>query len=312
MARETVLVVEDDPNIARLLHISLAQQGYHVLLATRGEQALEICREQHVDIIVLDIRLPDISGHEVGVALRAAPQTQSIPIIVLTAFTERQDKLDTYRLVRAEHFIGKPFDIEELISVIDIHLEAARRKAQHHPVTELPTGELVNNHLRRLLITTDWRLGMIRINGFEVFTQRYGSVVGENVLKSTARILLDAVRDYGDVQDFIGQLGVGPYFVVISGPPTLRRVLDELINNFTRDIKLHYDYKDRRQGYLEVTGPENNLQRHQLMALSIAILSPDNGPFRDIRELTETGERLLKEAITASNQRMGSVIIDRV
>ena len=310
MTKETILVVEDDTNIARLLEVSLRESGYNVLMALRGEHALEICREHHVDLIVLDIRLPDISGYEVGVALRQAPQTESIPIIVLTAFTERQDKLDAYRLVRAEQFLGKPFDVEELLSVIRVHLDRSQRQAQYHPITDLPTGELLNDQLRGLLPRTDWTMALLRINGFESFTQYYGAVVGENVLKFTAHCLRDAVQAEGDTSAFVGQMVVGPYFVLISQPTLIETVAAHVISVFDRDIRLHYDYRDRARGFIEISDVSGTPHRYPQMTLSVAVLSAFDGPFRDIRELTESGERLLQEALfVAKDRQPGSAIV---
>jgi DNA-binding response OmpR family regulator len=284
MAREqdTILVVEDDPTIARLLEIHLGKSGYHVLIASRGHEALAICRATPPDLIVLDVRLPDISGYEVGTALRAAPDTHNIPIVVLTAFSERANRLTAHNLVRADYFLGKPFDIEELSSVIRNQLSEGRRKGQFHPVTNLPTGELVNSQLRMLLATSGWTLALIRINGFEHFTQHYGVVVGEDVLKFTALLLCDVVQQRGDPSDFVGQLVVGPYFVIISLPEQIDTLVSELTSRFDADIKLHYDYHDLQSG----CAPG--------MVLAVAIVGSNECAFADIRELTAAAEARLR------------------
>ncbi len=279
--QDTILIVEDDPTIGRLLEIHLAKEGYGVMRATRGREALEICQATPPDLIVLDVRLPDISGYEVGMALRAAPDTQNIPIVVLTAFSERSSRLTAHNLLRADYFLGKPFDIEELSSVIRNQLSEGRRRGQFHPVTNLPTGELVNAQLRELLSAERWTLALIRINGFEQFTQHYGVVVGEDVLKFTALLLCDVVRKYGEPGDFVGQMVVGPYFMIISRPDQIEAIAAELTARFDADVKLHYGYRDIQAG----SAPE--------MALSVAVVSADDGPFADIRQLTETAEALL-------------------
>ncbi|RRR68942.1 MAG: response regulator [Candidatus Viridilinea halotolerans] len=283
MAREqdTILVVEDDPTIARLLEIHLGKTGYNVLLATRGQEALTICRTTPPDLIVLDVRLPDISGYEVGMALRSAPDTQNIPIVVLTAFGERANRLNAHNLVRADYFLGKPFDIEELSSVIRNQLSSGRRRGQFHPVTNLPTGELVNTQLRELLTSSGWIMALIRINGFEHFTQHYGVVVGEDVLKFTALLLCDIVEQRGDHDDFVGQLVVGPYFVIISMPDRIQAITSEMTRRFTADVKLYYDYQDLQLG------------RAPAMNLLVATVSDQDGTFADIRELTAAAEARL-------------------
>lgn len=297
--RDTILVVEDDPTIARLLEIHLTKEGYTVLLAGRGREALEVCRATPPDLIVLDVRLPDISGYEVGMALRAAPDTQNIPIVVLTAFSERANRLTAHNLVRADYFLGKPFDIEELSSVIRNQLSEGRRKGHYHPITNLPTGELVNMRLRELLASPEWTLALIRINGFEQFTQHYGVVVGEDVLKFTALLLCDVVRQHGDAGDFVGQMVVGAYFVIISLPARIEAIASDLTARFDADIKLHYGYRDIQLG----RAPE--------MALSVAVVTSDDGPFADIRQLTEAAEALLPHSTGPSEDARRSTVIRR-
>jgi DNA-binding response OmpR family regulator len=298
-ANDKILIVEDDPAISRLLELYLAEKGYNVLTASRGRQALEICRATPPDLIVLDVRLPDISGYDVGIALRSSPETQNIPIVILTAYHERTDRLIAHNVVRADYFLNKPFDIEEVYSVIRNQLSEGRRKGHYHPITNLPTGELVNARLRELLASSGWTMAMIRIHGFEQFTQLYGVVVGEDVLKFTALLLCEVVRRHSDPDDFVGQMVVGPYFIVISPPARIEAVAAELTRRFDADIKLHYGYRDIQQG------------RAPQMALSVAVLSDADGPFSDIRELTEAAETLLLQSPQAADGSRRSAITRR-
>jgi DNA-binding response OmpR family regulator len=281
--QDRILIIEDEAQIARLLELYFHGRGYQVQVAGRGAEALAICRANPPDLIILDVRLPDMSGYDVGIALRAAPDTRNIPIVVLTAHHERQDRMIAHDVVHADYFLRKPFDIEEVHAIVRNQLTTKRQRSQYHPITNLATGELVNNQLRRLLTSSGWTLALIRINGFESFTQFYGVVVGENVLKFTALLLSDVVAQYGDPDDFMGQLVVGPYFVIISTPERIEAIAHDLISRFDADIPLHYDYRDRTGG------------RVPPLSLSIGVLSSVDGAFGDIRELTETAEVLLQQ-----------------
>lgn len=283
----TILVVEDDADIARFLATFLTSKGFKVQVVSRGLQALEFCRRTPPDLILLDVRLPDISGYEVGMALRAAPATQNLPIVILTAFSEREHRLTAYDQVRADYFLGKPFDIEELYLIIRNQLEERRRRSYYHPITNLPTGELVNARLRTLLTGANWTMALIRILGFEHFTQLYGAIVGEDVLKFTALLLCDIVHQCGDADAFVGQMVVGPYFVLITSPERIATITAELARRFEADIQVYYGYRDLRAG------------RAPQMALAVATISAADGPFSDIRELTEAAESRLVRVETA-------------
>lgn len=112
-----VLVVEDESALLTLLTYNLEREGYHVLEARDGEEALLIAEEQNPDLILLDWMLPQLSGIEVCRRLRARAETRNTPIIILTARGEEADRvrgLDT----GADDYITKPFSMSELIARI--------------------------------------------------------------------------------------------------------------------------------------------------------------------------------------------------
>lgn len=308
MPHETILIVEDDPGISRLLEVYLDSKGYTILTAGCGQDALDICRMTPPDLILLDVRLPDISGYEVGTALRRMPDTQYIPIVILTAFTERNDRMIAHHTVRADYFLGKPFDIEEVYWVVRNQLDEGRRRAQFHPVTNLPTGEMVNDRLRDLLASEGWTLAMIHINGFGTFTQFYGVMVGETVLKFTALLLSDVVSRHGSFGDMVGQMVAGPYFMLVSNTERITAISRELIERFDTDILLHYDYRDRERGGFEMEVADGQVRRFPLMSLSVAVLTSADGPFRDIRELTEVAEDLLIHAKLGEGTQRSAIV----
>lgn len=212
MSKEKILVVEDAPDISSLLKIYFTSQGYEVMTALRGQTALEICRKTPPNLALLDVNLPDMEGYEIGKVLRQSARTRHIPIIFLTARGEKQDRLKGLGEVQAEYYIVKPFDIEEVHTIVKGALDRARQKNLTHPVTNLPTAELINEQYRALLSSSGWALALVHINGFDAFTQSYGAMVGEEVLKFTALLISEAINELGRPEDFAGQMIVGPSF----------------------------------------------------------------------------------------------------
>ena len=112
-AKPNLLVVEDDIDIAEMLEDYFRVQEYDVHAVNWGEQALEYTRHHHPDLILLDIRLPDIDGFEVAYRLRNNRRTADIPIIFLTDKRARASRLKGLEL-GADDYITKPFDVQEL------------------------------------------------------------------------------------------------------------------------------------------------------------------------------------------------------
>lgn len=113
-----VLVVDDEPDVLLLCRLNLQQRGHELLEAADGSTALEIARELHPDVIVLDLMLPGISGYDVLEALKRDPETTNIPVLVLTAKSLRADRERSHGL-GASAFLTKPFLPNELCEMVD-------------------------------------------------------------------------------------------------------------------------------------------------------------------------------------------------
>jgi CheY-like chemotaxis protein len=113
-----VLVVDDEPDVLLLCRLNLQQRGHELLEAADGSTALELARDRHPDVIVLDLMLPGISGYDVLEALQRDEETTDIPVLVLTAKSLRADRERSHGL-GASAFMTKPFLPNELCELVD-------------------------------------------------------------------------------------------------------------------------------------------------------------------------------------------------
>src|SRR5229473_2076188 len=111
---ERVLIVDDDPDIQKLVSYNLSQAGFRVSTAATGSAALESVHDQPPDLIILDIMLPDLDGLEVCRKLRQQDKSRRIPIIMLTARTQEVDRVVGFEL-GADDYVMKPFSPRELV-----------------------------------------------------------------------------------------------------------------------------------------------------------------------------------------------------
>ena len=114
MPEATVLVVDDDPVIQKLLQVNFEMEGYTVLTAGDGEEGLERARADHPDVIVLDVMMPKMNGLEVVDALKAAADTAGIPIVLLSAKAQEAD-IQAGKDTGADDYVTKPFDPLDLL-----------------------------------------------------------------------------------------------------------------------------------------------------------------------------------------------------
>ncbi|MCG6981815.1 MAG: response regulator [Deltaproteobacteria bacterium] len=108
---EKILVVDDEQEIRNLLDHFLKDQGYEVVLASDGNQALKLAAEENPQVIILDIKMPGLDGLEVCKLLKGKEQTRLIPIIVITGFED--NKMEALNR-GADDFVNKPFDMAEI------------------------------------------------------------------------------------------------------------------------------------------------------------------------------------------------------
>ena len=112
-----ILVVDDDPVILRLIEVNLDLEGFEVVTADRGEDAIEKARGTTPDLILLDLMMPEISGWEIAERLQEDDRTKDIPLVFLSARTQDEDRRRGEELGVAG-YVTKPFDPAELVSTI--------------------------------------------------------------------------------------------------------------------------------------------------------------------------------------------------
>jgi DNA-binding response OmpR family regulator len=165
MSGERLLIVEDEHAVARSLDYGLIKEGFHTSLAETGERALELARTVDPHLILLDIRLPDISGFDVCRQLRT--EGKRMPILMLTARDEEMDKVLGLEL-GADDYVVKPYQLHELIARIRALLrraygdlaQASQGERQHYGnvVIDLETFQVTRSDQMVFLTPTEFRL----------------------------------------------------------------------------------------------------------------------------------------------------------
>jgi PleD family two-component response regulator len=247
--KSTILIVEDDTDVADMLNAYFRVQGYDVITVNWGEEVLDACRAQRPDLTILDIRLPDIDGYEVARRLRSNRRTEDIPIIFLTEKRNRVDRLQGLE-IGADDYITKPFDIQELRLRVRNALRRSSHGALNNPVTNLPEGGLVDERLRELADNPGWALLVVKLVNLDLFRDAYGFVASDDVVRAVALMIQNAVRDLGSPSDFIGQLTPAQFILVIFAD-TVSPVAARIRSRLEQSLDYFYPVKDRESGGIE-------------------------------------------------------------
>ncbi len=131
MAKQRILVVDDEEDILELVRYHLAREGYEVVASASGEEALKKAKKESLDLVVLDLMLPGLDGLEVAKALKADAKTRTLPIIMLTAKGEDADVVSGLE-IGADDYITKPFSPRVLVA----RVKTVLRRRSREPVGE--------------------------------------------------------------------------------------------------------------------------------------------------------------------------------
>ena len=154
LANPKILVVEDEPNQVELIEFNLNSEGYEVVVARDGEEALNLAEEENPDLILLDWMLPKVSGIEVCRQLRRSKISREIPIVMLTARSEESDKIRGLD-IGADDYITKPYSIKELLA----RVRAGMRR---------PSASVISDQLIVGNIVVDLQKHIVAIDGLQV------------------------------------------------------------------------------------------------------------------------------------------------
>ncbi len=260
MSRTRILLVEDNRLQAQFIKDFLEKKGYDVLLVETGASAIKTAKTTPVELILLDLVLPDIGGTEVCRWLRHNQDTKDIPIIILTAKTDISDKVAGLE-AGAHDYLPKPFDEAELNARIyaalrtkalqdelkqrNRQLEELTRKLELMAITDHLTGIYNRRHFEKIIGTEFAKVFrynlslsclMVDIDHFKRINDKYGHDAGDFVLKKISELISSSLREV----DTLARWG-GEEFIVLLPNTTkddARRVAERILRTVS---KYHFD-----------------------------------------------------------------------
>jgi DNA-binding response OmpR family regulator len=241
--KSKILIIEDDLDVAEMLNAYFRVQGYEVFTVNWGEDGVRSCQTVHPDIVILDIRLPDIDGYEVARRVRADRRTADIPIIFLTEKRERADRLQGLEL-GADDYITKPFDVQELRLRVRNALKRVSQGSLTNPVTGLPEGAVVDEKLSEVIGKDGISLLFVSIKNMDAFRESYGFVASDDVLRAISFMIVNTMREVSRPEDFLGHLNSTDFILVV--PPSNLAVLSEKLSaRLAQSVEYFYPIRDR-------------------------------------------------------------------
>jgi DNA-binding response OmpR family regulator len=285
--RPRMMVVEDDRDTAEMLAAYFEAQGYDVTPVAWGADAVRQAQEGATpDLILLDIRLPDMDGFEVCKRLRSHRRTQYVPIIFLTERRERGDRLSGLEL-GAVDYITKPFDVQDLRLRVRNILRRSKYQTLVHPVTGLPNQDLVDERLSVLLNQNRWALLTLQVGGLDAFADRYGFVARDDALRALALLMNNTINEGQSDPDnsFVGQVNDNTFVAIVEAgrAPELR---DRLIARIKQSTSYFYPAKERAP-----------IEERPRLTFALGLITSESGSYADGDALKEAGLQSMQPVV---------------
>lgn len=232
-----VLFVDDDLSIRLLVAKVLETDGHEVALAEDGPDALAQMHRREPDLAVLDLSMPGMSGIEVCQAIKGNPFTAHIPVLMLTAQSEVDDKVAGFE-AGADDYLGKPFAVRELSARVTALLRLVRRETDRNPTSGLPGGGVIAEEIeRRVAQGQPFAICYIDLDNFKPFADAFGFFVADKVIRDTGTAIRGAVAAVGGPHDFVGHIG-GDDFIAVTTEECAQPIARECAARF-REVAIH-------------------------------------------------------------------------
>lgn len=295
---QKILVVDDEENLRKSIRMILEEEGYQTIELSEGKKIITKVYEEKPDLILLDFMMPDIAGDKICQILRQDLLYSHLPIIMLTAKGQIEDKLVGMKS-GIDDYLVKPIHPEELIARVKMILQRSSRYLDANPLTKLPGNTTTIKKIEEGLRKKEGQLAIMScdLNSFKSFNDKYGFERGDEVIKLTAHTLINAVQNVGNKDDFIGHIG-GDDFIVISTPDKAELIAEKIIEEFDQAIPYFYDPDGRKKGYIVTTDRMGNIQQFPIMSISVTVVTNEEMKITHPGQISRISAELRKYAKT--------------
>jgi diguanylate cyclase (GGDEF)-like protein len=303
----TVLVVDDDAEVARFIETNLRTEGFDVLVAHDGAEALRMVNTSLPDLALVDVLMPKVDGIEVVRQLRSTAATASLPVIMLTATSLPSDRVIGLR-AGADDYIVKPFDTLELVARVRSTLRRNADMRAVSPLTGLPGNHRINDEIEaRTASAVGFAVCHVDLDNFKAFNDRYGWMRGDDVIELLAATLKLAAAEAGAPPPFVGHVG-GDDFVVVCTPEQVETLCLTALERFDAGVLALHEADDVERGFLAVVDRQGHERHYPLTSVSIGVATTERRRYSDHRDVVAVAN----EMKAVAKARSGSIVaIDR-
>ena len=264
-----ILVADDSPNIREILKISLEADGYTVVVAEDGEQALALAAKETPDLLIMDVMMPKVNGFQVCRRMKSDRATLDVPVIMLSAKSGQQD-VHWGKDCGADEYMTKPFSTKELVKTIERLLKVRQERATH------ASGVAEELRQRRArgeagqVVHLEWDP-----RALDMFRKKYGEFKYSEAHKQFHDAATQFLRDQGDPGPVELHDASGLSIVLRGSAAEAKKAAAKLAKRLNELAAGFYAAEDRDRGYIPFRDPRNpQEEKYPLLSFNPCI-APD-------------------------------------
>jgi diguanylate cyclase (GGDEF)-like protein len=302
-----LLVVDDNEDLRYAVAQLLRLSGYEVTEASDGKAALRAVESREPDLMVLDLWMPGMSGLEVCGVLKSNPFTAQIPILMLTAQSDLEHKIQGFQ-AGADDYLAKPFEPLELRARVQALLRIVRRESERNPSSGLPGGPAIEAEITRRLESADkspFAVIYFDLDHFKPYADTFGFAVADATISATGEALRHAVSSCGAPGDFAGHIG-GDDFIAVTNAEVAQGVAQAAADEFRAVVARILGSETAASGVFQSRDREGRECEFPLASMAAVILTVEPDKYQSLNHLGSRAAELKRQA---KLQGAGSLIV---
>jgi PleD family two-component response regulator len=305
-----LLIADDNEDMRAMLRDLFRASGHDVDLAADGAEAMSAIEMREPDLVVLDNSMPNLSGLEVCRRLKENPFTARIPVLMLTAQSGVENKIEGFS-AGADDYLAKPFDPRELRARVQALLRLVQREGDRNPTSGLPGGRAIDAEiLRRVGLAEPFVVSYLDLDNFKPFADTFGFAVADEVIRGLGAAIREASIAVAGAknQDFLGHIG-GDDFIAITSHVHAETFVAQCVVRCREVVEAAVGSEAAARGTYLGTDRDGQPREFPLASISAAVMQVQPDAWISLSAL---GQRAADAKRRAKQLGPGSVLVELV
>lgn len=291
---QDIYIIDNTQSVLNILKQIFKDDVDYQFKSVKTEE-LNIALKNIPDMIIIDEDTINVDIIDLCKSIRENEDNSITPIVVISSEWEKEHRLKILEQ-SIEYFILKPIDREYFYYTVRNILNLLQNNRRISPLTGLPGNVQIQAEMKkRLLNKEQFAMFYFDLDNFKAYNDTYGFANGDEIIKFTARTIVENVHKMGTEDSFIGHIG-GDDFVAITGKTDYEKICKNIISDFDTYVLGYYSEEDVQKGYIEVANRRGIIEQFPLTSISIGVVEITPGRFKNTLEIGEVGAQVKHQA----------------